>query len=100
MQSAASESPLRLDLALIPAMLALGFFAAVVEAARSLDPRMVVQGWTFAGCMLAIGVWYLVTYADGLPQDERGPYANDVVKAGVIASMFWGISQALSRPQL
>ena len=40
--------------------------------------------------MFATGVWYLVTYADGIPQDEGAGYANNVVKAGVIASMFWG----------
>jgi len=95
MQASAADSPMRLDLALIPAVLVLGFIAAIIEAARSLDPRMVVQGWTFAVCMFAIGVWYLVTYADGIPHDERGGYANNVVKAGVIASMFWGIAGML-----
>jgi cytochrome c oxidase cbb3-type subunit 1 len=95
MAQAATESPLRLDLALIPAVLGLGFFAAIVEAARSPDSRMVVQGWTFAACMAAIGLWYLRTYADGIPADERGGYANAVVKAGVIASMFWAIAGML-----
>jgi len=68
METAAAKSPTHLDLALIPAVLLLGFLAALIEAARALDPRMVVQGWTFAACMFAIGVWYLVTYADGIPK--------------------------------
>src|SRR6202012_1897596 len=43
-------------------------------------------------CMLGIGAWYLGYYAYRTPQDESGPYANDVVKAGVIAAMVWGIA--------
>ena len=30
-----------------------------------------------------------------IPQDERGPYADAVIKAGVVASMFWGIAGML-----
>lgn len=92
MQSAATSSPMRLDLAIIPAILVAGFFAALVEAAKSPDPAMVMQAWTFVACMAATGSWYLVTYADGIPKDEQSGYANNVIKAGVIASMFWGIA--------
>jgi len=92
MQSATTSSPLRLDLAIIPAILIAGFFAALVEAAKSPDSAMVMQAWTFAACMAGTVIWYLVTYADGIPKDEQSGYANDVIKAGVIASMFWGIA--------
>jgi cytochrome c oxidase cbb3-type subunit 1 len=85
----------RIDLALIPAFLITVFFLAIIAAAKSPDPRMVLQAWTFAACIAATGVWYLVTYADGTPTDERNPYMNDVIKAGVIASMFWGIAGML-----
>ncbi|MBL6853334.1 MAG: hypothetical protein ISQ86_08085, partial [Alphaproteobacteria bacterium] len=51
-------SPLRFDLALFPALLALGFIAALIEVARSPDPAMVVQAWTFMACMGGIGIFY------------------------------------------
>jgi cytochrome c oxidase cbb3-type subunit 1 len=89
------QQPWRFDLALFPVIIALSFFAGIFEAARSPDPRMVMQGWTFAAAMLAIGIWYLVRYGARVPDDEKGGYANDVVKAGVIASMFWGIAGML-----
>ncbi|HTW35406.1 MAG TPA: cytochrome-c oxidase, cbb3-type subunit I [Rhizomicrobium sp.] len=92
MDAAAAKSPLRLDLAVIPAILLLGFFAGIIEVAKSPDPRMVIQAWTFIACIAATAIFYLVTYGDGLPQDERSGYANNVVKAGVIAAMFWGIA--------
>jgi len=85
----------RIDLAIIPGFLITVFFLAIFAAAKSPDPGMVLQAWTLAACIAATGVWYLVTYADGTPADERGPYMNDVVKAGVIASMFWGIAGML-----
>jgi len=85
----------RIDLAIIPGFLITVFFLAIFAAAKSPDPGMVLQAWTLAACIAATGAWYLVTYADGTPADERGPYMNDVVKAGVIASMFWGIAGML-----
>ena len=85
----------RIDLAIIPGFLITVFFLAIFAAAKSPDPGMVLQAWTLAACIAATGVWYLVTYADGTPADERGPYMIDVVKAGVIASMVWGIAGML-----
>jgi cytochrome c oxidase cbb3-type subunit 1 len=85
----------RIDLAVIPGFLIAVFFLAIIAAAKSPDPRMVMQAWTFAACIAATAIWYLVTYADGTPADERGPYMNDVIKAGVIASMFWAIAGML-----
>jgi cytochrome c oxidase cbb3-type subunit I len=90
-----ADKPIRLDLAVIPAILVLAFLAAIAEIARSPDPRMVLQAWTFAACIAGTGLWFLIYYGDGLPQDERDGYANNVVKAGVIASMFWGIAGML-----
>ena len=94
--TAINNCALRADLAIVPVLLAVGFFAAIIEAARSPDPRMVMQAWTFAACMAATGIWYMNRYGDGLPLEERtGGYNNGVVKAGVIASMFWGIAGML-----
>jgi cytochrome c oxidase cbb3-type subunit 1 len=88
----AAESPLRFDLALLPAILGGGFVVALIEAARSPDPAMVIQAWTFAACMLGAGVFYLITYGGGIPREERSGYADNVIKAGVVASMFWAIA--------
>ena len=57
----------RLDLWLIPVVLALGFLAGLIEAGRSPDPRMAAQGAIFAACMLVTGLWYLWTYAGVTP---------------------------------
>ena len=62
-----------------------GFVAGMIEAAKSPDPAMAIQGWIFAACMFLIGIWYLWRYASRTPQDELGPYSNSVIKAGVIA---------------
>jgi cytochrome c oxidase cbb3-type subunit 1 len=95
MQTATAEQPMRLDLAAIPAFLLLVFVAAIIEAARSPDPRMVIQAWTFMACVAATAIWYARTYADGIPAEERSGYADSVIKAGVIASMVWGIAGML-----
>ena len=95
MLSATTDRPFRLDLALFPVLLVLGFFAALFEAGLSSDHAMVIQAETFMACMLAVGVFYLVNYGGGLPAEERTGYMTNVVKAGVIASMFWGIAGML-----
>ena len=95
MQVAASKTPFRLDLVLLPAIIVAAFGAAIVEVARSPDPRMVVQAWTFAACMAGIAIFYLRTYGGGLPADERSGYSDAVIRAGVIASMFWAIAGML-----
>ena len=91
----AADRPFRLDLTILPVIVAAGFFAALIEAARSPDSAMVTQAWTFMACMLGIGIFYLINYGGGLPAEERSGYANNVIKAGVIAAMFWGIAGML-----
>jgi len=90
-----ADRPFRLDLTILPVIVAAGFFAALIEAARSPDSAMVTQAWTFMACMLGIGIFYLINYGGGLPAEERSGYANNVIKAGVIAAMFWGIAGML-----
>ena len=95
MQAAASKSPLRLDLLIVPALIALALCAAIVEAAKSPETTMVIQAWTFTACMAGTAIFFLKRYGGGIPADERVGYANDVIKFGVIAAMFWGIAGML-----
>ena len=92
---AETEHPVRIDLIAVPLILFVGICIAILEAVKSPDPLMVTQAWTFLACLLAVSAWFLRRYANGVPADERGTYANDVIKAGVIASMFWGIAGML-----
>lgn len=95
MQPSAAANPMRLDLVLVPALLGLALVIGLIEAARSPDPLMVIQAWTFVACLAGVGIWFLKRYGGGVPADETGAYQNDVVKAGVVASMFWGIAGML-----
>src|SRR5579864_7969853 len=92
MPVAAIKSPMRFDLVLVPALITLALFAAIVEAAKSPEQTMVIQAWTFAACMAGAAIYFLRRYGDGIPEDERTGYITDVVKFGVIAAMFWGIA--------
>jgi len=88
----ATDGELRLDLWLVPFLLFLSLLAGLIEAAASPDPPMVTQAWTFLACIGAASIWFIRRYALGAPDDERGAYANDVIKAGVVASLFWAIA--------
>jgi len=87
-----TETRWRPDLLLLPIIVVLGLFTGLFMAARSPDPAMALQGWTFAVSMGVIALWYLWSYGGRTPADELEPYSNAVVRAGVIASMFWGIA--------
>ncbi|NOT42846.1 MAG: cytochrome-c oxidase, cbb3-type subunit I [Alphaproteobacteria bacterium] len=77
--------------AIFVGFLILGFYVAT----QTTDPLMGMQAWTFmAGVGMAL-IHLVRRYAEGIPADDKGAYANDVVKAGVIASMFWGIAGML-----
>jgi cytochrome c oxidase cbb3-type subunit 1 len=85
----------RLDLILVPAFLVAGALAALIEIARSPDPLMIIQAWTFLGCMAGALAWFLKRYAVGAPDEERNGYSDGVIRAGVVAAMFWGIAGML-----
>jgi len=92
MQTAAASKPPRLDVVSVAVFLVLGLVIGLIEAARSPDPRMVVQAWTFVAAIAGVGIWLLRRYGDGTPADDTETYANGVVRAGVIASMFWALA--------
>jgi cytochrome c oxidase cbb3-type subunit 1 len=95
MQPTAGRNLPQTDLFAVPALfvgsLILGFYVAT----QTPDPLMGLQAWTFmAGVGIAL-IHLIRRYAEGVPADDKGAYANDVVKAGVVASMFWGIAGML-----
>jgi len=92
---APAQTPWRFDHYFVPLVIFFGLVASLIEAARSPDPRMVAQGWIFGVCMAVTGVWYMWMYASRTPADEKQFYAEAVIKAGVGASMFWGIAGML-----
>ena len=95
MKSKSLAAPWRLDHYFVPLVIFLGLIASLIEAARSPDPLMVTQAWTFGACMMGIGAWYMWMYSGRTPADEKQQYAESVVKAGVVAAMFWGVAGML-----
>ncbi len=65
---------------------------AIFGARFAVDGNFAAHMWVFAAAFLAGIIWLLRRYAAGAPADDRAPYANDIVRWGVIASMFWGIA--------
>ena len=95
MQPVPAQARAGSDLFIVPALFVLFLLLGLVVAATTSDGLMAFQAWTFmAGVGIAL-IWLVQRYAEGLPEDDRGPYANDIVKLGVIASMFWGIAGML-----
>jgi cytochrome c oxidase cbb3-type subunit 1 len=94
-ETAAAPASPRFDHLVVPVVIFLGLLASLIEAARSPDPRMVAEAWIFGTCMAITAAWYMWMYVGRTPDDEKRPYADAVVKAGVAASMFWGIAGML-----
>ncbi|WP_374658962.1 cytochrome-c oxidase, cbb3-type subunit I [Phenylobacterium sp.] len=90
--SPAKEGRAPLDAVLLfvtTGVLALG---ALLATAFTADPLFRLQGWIFvAAAVLALSALTLLINSDRLrsPQDQ---YADGVVRAGVIATMFWAIA--------
>ena len=95
MQPSPMPQRLRLDLFAVPALFIFFSFLALAVAVKTTDPLMAVQAATFmVGFGLAL-MWMVGRYGEGIPAEDEAPYDNDIVKAGVIASMFWGIAGML-----
>jgi cytochrome c oxidase cbb3-type subunit 1 len=90
-QNIASSDP-RWDLYFIPFLIGVFALLAFAVMARTDDPLMSMQAWTFMVGLAVFALWLMGRYADGAPAEDSAPYANDIVKAGVIASMIWGIA--------
>ena len=95
MQPVPAQTRAGSDSLIVPALFVVFLLLALVVAATTDDRLMALQAWTFMAGIGVTLVWFVRRYADGLPDDERAPYANDIVKLGVIASMFWGVAGML-----
>ena len=65
---------------------------SIVLARFAHDGNFAAHAWIFAAGFLAAMIWLLRRYADGIPADETARYADDVIRAGVFASAFWGLA--------
>ncbi len=72
----------------------LGAFAvlSLIMAAKAVDTNYAIHAWIFfAACVL--GLFYMArnTFAGEPARPADDEYMDDVVKAGIIATVFWGI---------
>ncbi|WP_088245204.1 cytochrome-c oxidase, cbb3-type subunit I [Kiloniella majae] len=93
-----AKAKMPLDGWVIAAALVIGTFYATLTAARTEDPVMSVHAYVFAGAFL-LGIFgiikaYFDTSESLATQSADAPIEYDlkVIKAGVIASVFWGIA--------
>ncbi|MBA4011720.1 MAG: cytochrome-c oxidase, cbb3-type subunit I, partial [Phenylobacterium sp.] len=66
-------------------------FAALLATAFTEDPLFRLQGWIFLGAFLLALSIMTVSINSGRLQSPQDRYADGVVRAGVIATMFWAI---------
>ncbi|GJL94563.1 MAG: cytochrome c oxidase, cbb3-type subunit I [Hyphococcus sp.] len=79
------------DIMVIAAILGIGAIFSLYVAARAVDPMMEVHALVFLGAFL-IGAFALVSHVSSSKEAPQGAYETGVVKAGVFASMFWGVA--------
>jgi cytochrome c oxidase cbb3-type subunit 1 len=68
------------------------FFWSLYAVARGGDPLMEQQGWLImAGSVIGL-IMLVGAFSNGGPVNDESQYAEGVIKAGTIATMFWGIA--------
>jgi cytochrome c oxidase cbb3-type subunit 1 len=83
------------DALVILAILIVTIVLALFGAARAIDAPFAIQMWTLLGACL-LGVAMIVhVLGEAKPNGPASRYENGVVKAGVIASMFWAVAGLL-----
>lgn len=80
------------DVAIIGVFLAIAAVLALLIGARAVDPLMQFHSYIFLAAFV-LGGFALGTYVyNGSAAEDKSGYQNAVVKAGVFASMFWGLA--------
>jgi len=72
-----------------------GACLALLGAAHAIDGPFQVQMWTLLAAFIMGGAVLLHQIAKPAVHDNASRYENGVIKAGVIASMFWGVAGLL-----
>jgi cytochrome c oxidase cbb3-type subunit 1 len=70
---------------------AAGAFLALMATALSPDPLFRLEGWIFTLAALAGAAALTVGVANGRYRSDPGRYEDGVIRAGAIATIFWGI---------
>ncbi|MBK6704050.1 MAG: cytochrome-c oxidase, cbb3-type subunit I [Caulobacteraceae bacterium] len=79
------------DAVAIGAILVVGMYLSMFGISRAIEPAFAVQMWTLFAALLA-GLIGLVGVMGADKARAPSRYENGVIKAGVIASMFWGVA--------
>ena len=79
------------DVVSIGVVLFVGFFYSLFAAAKAVDPLMEFHAYMFLAAF-GLGGFILVNRLSARSQPDRSGYETNVVRAGVAASMFWGIA--------
>ncbi|MGB5948862.1 MAG: cytochrome-c oxidase, cbb3-type subunit I [Parvibaculum sp.] len=81
-------------------LLAAGAVMGLIVAAKAVDIPMAIHAWvftlSFATAIMAIGVRHFRALERRPDADDGVGYNDNVVKAGVIATLFWGVAGMLA----
>ncbi|MCR9128994.1 MAG: cytochrome-c oxidase, cbb3-type subunit I [Alphaproteobacteria bacterium] len=79
----------------VAGLLGLGALWSLISAAAGADAAIRVHAWVIGAGFLA-GLFMMARiYGDGGLDNDKTQYNENVIKAGVIASMFWGVAGLL-----
>jgi cytochrome c oxidase cbb3-type subunit 1 len=84
-----NETPF--DIVVATILLGLGFLTSVIAAGLSKDPLFQAQAWIFILAALIGLAACTFRLSAGGPARQADKYADGVIKAGVIATMFWAV---------
>src|SRR5690606_18522404 len=82
----------RLDAWAIGVILVLGIYYTLWGGAHATDRAFAIQMWTALAAFLAGGAMLVYFLGRGPVRDQSSRYENGVIKAGVVASVFWGLA--------
>jgi cytochrome c oxidase cbb3-type subunit 1 len=82
----------RLDVIGVSALMLVGAAYAAWGAQNATDLPFRIQMWTALAALVVGGILFAIYQSRPTELDSGSRYANGVIKAGVFASMFWGIA--------
>jgi cytochrome c oxidase cbb3-type subunit 1 len=97
MSAAAANSKTGFDASamVVTGLLGLGALWSLISAAAGADAAIRTHAWVI-GAGFLVGLFMMARiYGDGGLDNDKTQYNENVVKAGVIASMFWGVAGLL-----